>query len=53
MDLKPLKVSGMQFTTNNTKQPVTDTRQAKQTVYYISSFNDLLEGLMMEQQEQM
>lgn len=54
MDLKPLKVSGIQFTTNNNKQSVASYNQAKQTSdNYKLTFNDLLKDLMMEQREQM
>jgi hypothetical protein len=54
VDLKPLKVSGIQFTTNNNKQSVASYNQAKQTSdNYKLTFNDLLKDLMMEQREQM
>lgn len=54
MDLKPLKVSSIQFATNTNKQSVASYNQAKQTSdNYKLTFKDFIEDLMMEQREQM
>lgn len=52
MGLKPLKVEGIRFTTNNSKQPNTSHSKAKQTSYK-STFKDFIDDLMMEEREQM
>ena len=54
MDLKPLKVSDIQFSTNTNKQPITRCNQVKQIAdESILTFDDYLNYLMMEQREQM
>ena len=51
MILKPLKVSGTVFDTNDNNKPKTSTQQAKQTSCR-PAFIELLEDLIMEQREQ-
>ena len=52
LDLKPLKVERIHFTTNNNKQPNTSHNKAKQSSYK-PTFKDLIDNLMMEEREQM
>ena len=54
MDLKPLKVSCIVFSTNTNRQPITSHNKAKQIAdESILTFDDCLNYLMMEQREQM
>lgn len=54
MDYKPTNILSTGFNTETNKQPITSSQQAKQISYkYITTFNDSLEDLMMEQREQM
>lgn len=52
MDFKPVKPISTQCNTNTNRQPETSSQQAKQT-FYIPSFKEFLQDLLMEQQEQM